>query len=161
MLWLEGVYFETPCCCGWRGSTLRQACSSLEKQRPQRWFWKREAAVRLEISQDSKEGCRAPHQAGGSCSWRPRNCICVHCSLLLASWSHGLCYIFFFLSFWFFFLFRAAPAAYGGSQARGQIRTVVAGLHRSHSNARPRRVCDLHHSSGQHRILNPLSQARD
>ena len=34
----------------------------------------------------------------------------------------------------FFFLFRAAPAAYGGSQARGRIRAVVAGLHHSHSN---------------------------
>ena len=25
----------------------------------------------------------------------------------------------------------------------------------------PSRVCDLHHSSQQHRILNPLSEARD
>ena len=25
----------------------------------------------------------------------------------------------------------------------------------------PSRVCDLHHSSGQCRILNPLSEARD
>ena len=32
--------------------------------------------------------------------------------------------------------FRAAPAAYGGSQARGLIGTVVAGLHQGHSNAR-------------------------
>ena len=33
----------------------------------------------------------------------------------------------------------------------------------SHSNtgSEPSRVCDLHHSSGQHQILNPLSQARD
>ena len=30
----------------------------------------------------------------------------------------------------------AAPAAYGDSQARGQIRAVAAGLHHSHSNAR-------------------------
>ena len=40
--------------------------------------------------------------------------------------------IFFFLSFchsW------AAPAAYGGSQARGQIRAVATGLHQSHSKA--------------------------
>ena len=29
---------------------------------------------------------------------------------------------------------RAAPAAYGGSQARGLIRAVAAGLHQSHSN---------------------------
>ena len=31
-----------------------------------------------------------------------------------------------------FFVF--APAAYGSSQARGQIRAVAAGLHHSHSN---------------------------
>ena len=29
----------------------------------------------------------------------------------------------------------AAPAAYGGSQARGQIRAVATGLRQSHSNA--------------------------
>ena len=36
--------------------------------------------------------------------------------------------------FWSFCLFRAVPAAYGGSQARGLIKTVAAALH--HSNAR-------------------------
>ena len=30
----------------------------------------------------------------------------------------------------------AAPPAYGGSQARGRIRAVAAGLHQSHSNTR-------------------------
>ena len=34
----------------------------------------------------------------------------------------------------FFGLFRAVLVAYGGFQARGQIRAVAAGLHRSHSN---------------------------
>ena len=38
---------------------------------------------------------------------------------------------FFFLSF-----FRAAPTAYGGSQARGPIRAVSASLRHSHSDAR-------------------------
>ena len=33
-----------------------------------------------------------------------------------------------------FCLFRAAPAAYGGSQARSQIGATAAGLHHSHSN---------------------------
>ena len=28
----------------------------------------------------------------------------------------------------------AAPMAYGGSQARGQIRAIVTGLHHSHRN---------------------------
>ena len=30
----------------------------------------------------------------------------------------------------------ATPAAYGGSQARGPIRAIAAGLHQSHSNTR-------------------------
>ena len=37
----------------------------------------------------------------------------------------------------FFGIFRATAMAYGGSQARGQIGAVGAGLHHSHSNARP------------------------
>ena len=39
--------------------------------------------------------------------------------------------------FFFFYLFafsRAAPIAHGGSQARGPIGAVAAGLHQSHSN---------------------------
>ena len=36
--------------------------------------------------------------------------------------------------FFFFFLFRAAPTAYGGSQARGRIRAAAAGLPHSHSH---------------------------
>ena len=33
-------------------------------------------------------------------------------------------------------LFRVTPVAYGGSQARGRIGVVAAGLRHSHSNAR-------------------------
>ena len=42
-----------------------------------------------------------------------------------------------FSFFFFFLLFRSAPTAYGGSQARGPIGATAAGLrHRqSHSNA--------------------------
>ena len=36
--------------------------------------------------------------------------------------------------FFFFLLFRSAPATYGSSQARGQIRATAAGLHHSQSN---------------------------
>ena len=46
-------------------------------------------------------------------------------------------FIFFFLCIFLFFtfgLFRAAPAVYGGSQARGQITAAAASLHHSHSN---------------------------
>ena len=45
-----------------------------------------------------------------------------------------------------FCLFRAVPTAYGGSQAKGQIGAAAA---------------SLPHSSQHHRILNPLSKARD
>ena len=34
-----------------------------------------------------------------------------------------------------YLFFRAAPEAYGDSQARGLIRAVATGLHHSHSNA--------------------------
>ena len=44
---------------------------------------------------------------------------------------------FFFLFFFFLFcLLRAPPEANGGSQARGQIGAVAAGLRHNHSNAR-------------------------
>ena len=33
-----------------------------------------------------------------------------------------------------FLLFRAMPAAYGSSQARGRVGSTAAGLHHSHSN---------------------------
>ena len=52
---------------------------------------------------------------------------CLHTHILF--WGFG---VFFVL----FCLFRAAPTAYGSSQARGQIRAIVAGLCHSHSNAR-------------------------
>ena len=61
----------------------------------------------------------------------------------------------------FFCFFRAALMAYESSQARGQIRATAAGLHLSIATPDPSHVCDLHHSSRQCRILNPLSKARD
>ena len=41
-----------------------------------------------------------------------------------------------YLIFFCFCFLRATPVAYGGSQARGLIGAVAAGLHHSHSNAR-------------------------
>ena len=40
-----------------------------------------------------------------------------------------------FWGFLFVYFFRAVYAAYGSSQARGQIGAIAAGLHHSHSNA--------------------------
>ena len=64
--------------------------------------------------------------------------------------------------YFIFAFFRAAPTAYGNSQAGAQSElqllvytTATATLwDLSH-------VCDLHHSSQQRQILNPLSEARD
>ena len=63
--------------------------------------------------------------------------------------------------FFFFCLFRATPMAHGGSKARGRIGAVATGLCQSHSNTGLSSVCNLHHSSWQRQLLNPLSKARD
>ena len=59
------------------------------------------------------------------------------------------------------FYFRATPVAYGGSQTRGPIGATAAGLHTATATPDLSHVCDLHHSSQQSQILNPLSKARD
>ena len=67
-----------------------------------------------------------------------------------------------FFFFFFFCLFRATPLAHGGSQARGQVRAVAAGLHLSHITTQDLScVCNLHHSLWQCQILNPRGEARD
>ena len=61
-----------------------------------------------------------------------------------------------------FFLGGSHPKhIHGGSQARGWIPATAVGLRHSHSNARSKPVCDLHHSSQQCWILNLLRKARD
>ena len=70
---------------------------------------------------------------------------------------HSKCYKLFF----FFFLFRATPVAYGGSQARGPVRATAASLHHKHSNTMYLTCdCHLHHSSQKCQFLNPLSETR-
>ena len=63
------------------------------------------------------------------------------------------CFFFFFACFWGW----GAPEAYRSSQARGGIRALAARLHHSHSSL----IFNLHQSSRQCRILNPLMEARD
>ena len=50
-------------------------------------------------------------------------------------WSWPFFFFFSFSSSFFFVFSRVTPAAYGGSQARGQIRAAATGLRQSHSNA--------------------------
>ena len=58
-------------------------------------------------------------------------------------------------------LFRATLSACGSSQATGQIEAAAAGLHTATPKQDLNHVCDLHQSSQQSRILQPLSQVRD
>ena len=53
--------------------------------------------------------------------------------------------------------------AHGGSQARSQIGAIASPLAYTTATAMPdlSHVHNLHHSSQQHQILNPLSKARD
>ena len=67
----------------------------------------------------------------------------------------------FFFCLFVFCLFRATLAAYGGPQARGGIGATADSLHHSHSNVRSELFCDLHHSSQQCQILNPLIEVED
>ena len=68
------------------------------------------------------------------------------------------------VSFFFFLSFRATPVAYGGSQTRGLIRAVEAGLCNGTTATAtwdPSCICNLHHNSQQCWILNLVSVARD
>ena len=51
--------------------------------------------------------------------------------------------------------FRVAPAAYGSSQARGQIGAVVT------ATPDPGRISDPHRGLWQCQIFNPLNEVRD
>ena len=59
-------------------------------------------------------------------------------------------FFFLFLFIYLFLLYRATPATYGGSQAKGQISCQPTPQPQKH------RICKLHR---QHRILNPLNEA--
>ena len=50
--------------------------------------------------------------------------------------------------------------AYGGSQVMGLIGVVLLAYATASAMPDLSRVCNLHHSSGQPRIFNPLSEAR-
>ena len=60
----------------------------------------------------------------------------------------------------YFCLFRAPPATYVGSQARGPTGAASVSLHHSHSNARPS-MSATYTDRGKAGPFNPLSKARD
>ena len=65
------------------------------------------------------------------------------------------------ISLLFFCLFRAAPTAYGGSQLRVKLEPQLPAYTTATATPEWSLVCDLHHSSRQCRIFNPLSKAMD
>ena len=66
------------------------------------------------------------------------------------------------LSFFFSFLFKPTPAAYGGSWAMGQTGELELQLPATATAMQdPSHPFDLHHSSQQCQIHNLLSKARD
>ena len=58
----------------------------------------------------------------------------IFCYLKCLFWRQSRNFIFIIIFLLFFAISWAAPAAYGGCQARGQIGVVAASLHQSHSN---------------------------
>ena len=66
-------------------------------------------------------------------------------------------------SFSFFGLIfsKTAPAAHGGSQARGVIGAVAPAYTTATGTRDLSCICNLHHSSQQRQILSPRSKARD
>ena len=63
--------------------------------------------------------------------------------------------------YYYYLLFRASPTAYGGSSARGPKEAQLLAYATAIETLDLSCICDLYHSSWQHRILNPLSKARD
>ena len=59
-----------------------------------------------------------------------------------------------------FFLFRAAPTAYGSTQARVESEWQLLAYATAKAISDPSHICDLHHSSGQY-LIQPLSEASD
>ena len=102
------------------------------------------------------------------------SCICYYSFLLLLFSLDGLSLRidrasaqkaeFYFSTFFFFLSFvfsRATPTAYGGSQARGLIRGVAAGLLQSYSNAGSELCLRPTPQLMATPILNPMREARD
>ena len=75
----------------------------------------------------------------------------THSSLKNGSFCEVFIYLFIYL------FFRASPEAYGGFRLGLQLPAYT----RATATQGPSHFCDLHHSSRQCRILNPLNEARD
>ena len=84
----------------------------------------------------------------------------LHQAVRLYPLAHPL-FIVIIIIIFVFCLFRAAPAAHGGSQSRDLIGAVASSLFNSLINADLSHICDIPCSLWQCQILNPLRKARD
>ena len=75
------------------------------------------------------------------------------CILMDTSWV-----LYFILIFW---LFRAAPEAYGSSQGGVESELQLLAYTTATATRDPSQICHLHHSSWQCQMADPLSEARD
>ena len=75
-----------------------------------------------------------------------------------SSYSLKQCLLLFFVG-----LGGGTPAAYGSSQVRveSELQPLASTIATATATQDRSCVCNLHHSSWQHKILNPLSEARD
>ena len=95
----------------------------------------------------------------GSCSWTSQ----FPALSEMYVYTHTL--FFFFLApctlfFFFFCFFWAAPAVFWGAQAGVELELQLPAYTTTTATRDLSRVCNLHHSSHQRQILNPLREAR-
>ena len=74
---------------------------------------------------------------------------------------HVVNFLFVFVFVFVHLFLGAPPSAYGGSQARGPIGAAAAAYARAIATPDLSHVCDLHHSTHQRQIPDPLNEARD
>ena len=70
-------------------------------------------------------------------------------------------YLFIYYYYCLFAFLGPLPMAHGSSQARGSVGAIAPAYTTATATRDLRHVCDLHHSSQQRQILNPLSKVRD
>ena len=70
-------------------------------------------------------------------------------------------YYLFTIYLFIFLLFRAVLAAYGSSQAGVKSELQPLAYSTATATPDPSHICNLHHSSWQRWIINPLSKGRD
>ena len=117
------------------------------------WLWHRLAA----LAPIRPLAWEPPYAAGANLEKTKKKKITFN-SCILMRFQQGPYIEFSFFSFFFFCLFKATLAAHGGSQARSGIGAVAAGHATATAMQDPSSVSDLHHSSRQCRIHNPLAR---